>query len=105
MKRFTLLALLVLALGLLAACAGSEPAPQPAATQVPCPECAACPEAASCPEPVACPEAQACPEPVVANVPFEARQSTSSSVPQLPISVQPMSTGNTAISAARSMMP
>jgi nitrate/TMAO reductase-like tetraheme cytochrome c subunit len=71
MKRFILLVLLVLALGLLAACAGSEPAPQPAATQVPCPECAVCPEAASCPEPVACPEAQACPEPVVANVPFE----------------------------------
>jgi hypothetical protein len=71
MKRFILLALLVLAIGLLAACAGNEPAPQPAATQVPCPECPACPEAAACPEPQACPEAPACPEPVVATVPFE----------------------------------
>lgn len=72
MKRFILLALLVLVIGLLAACGQSEPpAPQPAATQVPCPECPACTEAAACPEPQACPEAQACPEPVVATVPFE----------------------------------
>jgi hypothetical protein len=70
MKRFILLALLVLALGLLlAACGQSEPpAPQPAATQVPCPECPACP---TCPPPVTCPEPEACPEPVVATVPFE----------------------------------
>jgi len=72
MKRFILLALLVLAIGLLAACGQSQPpAPQPAATQVSCPECPACAEAAACPEPQACPEAQACPEPVVATVPFE----------------------------------
>lgn len=70
MKRFILLALLVLALGLLlAACGQSEPpAPQPAATQVPCPECPACPD---CPEPPPCPTAEPCPEPVVATVPFE----------------------------------
>lgn len=72
MKRIVLIALLLLVIGLLAACGQSNPpAPQPAATQVPCPECPTCPEAATCPEPVACPEAQACPEPVVATVPFE----------------------------------
>ncbi|MBE2232822.1 MAG: hypothetical protein IAE85_04950 [Anaerolinea sp.] len=71
MKRFILLALLAVAVGLLAACAGNQSASQPVATQAPCPECQVCPEAATCPEPVACPEAQTCPEPVVAVVPFE----------------------------------
>jgi hypothetical protein len=69
MKRIVLIASLLLVIGLLAACSQSEPpAPQPAATQVPCPECPACPD---CPEPAPCPEAEACPEPVVATVPFE----------------------------------
>jgi hypothetical protein len=69
MKRIVLFALLVLLIGLLAACGQSEPpAPQPATTQVPCPECPACPD---CPAPAPCPEAEACPEPVVATVPFE----------------------------------
>ncbi len=69
MKRIILIASLLLVIGLLAACSQSEPpAPQPAATQVPCPECPACPD---CPAPEPCPEAEACPEPVVATVPFE----------------------------------
>jgi hypothetical protein len=69
MKRIILIASLLLVIGLLAACGQSEPpAPQPAATQVPCPECPACPD---CPAPEPCPEAEACPEPVVATVPFE----------------------------------
>ncbi len=69
MKRIVLFALLVLLIGLLAACGQSEPpAPQPATTQVPCPECPACPD---CPAPAPCPEAEVCPEPVVATVPFE----------------------------------
>jgi len=72
MKRIVLIALLLLVIGLLAACGQSEPpAPQPATTQVPCPDCPTCPEAATCPEAQACPEAAACPEPVVATVPFE----------------------------------
>ncbi len=72
MKRILILAVLLLVVVLLASCSQTEPpAPQPAATQVPCPECAACPEAATCPEAQACPEAPECPAPVVENVPFE----------------------------------
>lgn len=72
MKRsYLIVAVLLLSVGLLAACAQNPPAPEPAATPVVCPDCPACPEAAPCPEPQACPEAPACPTPVVAVVPFE----------------------------------
>ncbi len=70
MKKYLLLAVLLLVVALLAACAQqpAPPAPEPATTPVECPECPACPEAQACP---ACPEAEPCPEPVVAVVPFE----------------------------------
>ena len=73
MKRFLLIAALLLALVLLVACSqdSNPPAPQPEVAQVECPECAVCADAAVCPEPQVCPEAEACPEPVVAVVPFE----------------------------------
>ncbi len=74
MKRsYLIVAVLLVTLGVLVACGQSPnpPAPEPAATQVPCPECPACPEAPACPEPQACPEAPTCPEPVVAVVPFQ----------------------------------
>jgi hypothetical protein len=72
MKRILTLAALLLVILVLVGCNQNQPpAPQPAATQVPCPECPTCPEAQACPEPQACPEAPACPAPVVENVPFE----------------------------------
>ena len=73
MKRFLLIAALLLAVVLLVACSQetNPPAPQPEAAQVECPECEVCAEAVACPEPEVCPEAEACPEPVVAVVPFE----------------------------------
>lgn len=73
MKRFLLIATLLVVLVLLVACSQetNPPAPLPEAAQVECPECEVCAEAQACPEQQACPEAEACPEPVVAVVPFE----------------------------------
>lgn len=73
MKRFLLVAALLLVLVLLVACSQDTvpPAPQPEAAQVECPECQACADAPVCPEVQACPEPEVCAEPVVAVVPFE----------------------------------
>lgn len=82
-KRYWLLAIVLLAIGLILAACGqqAEQPPTPAATPTPqeCPEVTCptpepttCPEPEPCPtaEPVSCPEPEPCPEPVVAEVPF-----------------------------------
>ena len=62
-KQSLTIGLIFLALALLLAACGGEPAPAPAPV-VECPEAEPCPEAT-------CPEPEACPKPVVKDVPYE----------------------------------